>query len=183
MKFQKIQTSFFLPIVSFSTLNYQGSTARKSTVARAVCDRALSCWKTSLRRFIADSMCGVKTSYLYRVALRLTLMCTSWVFRRRIWHPTSSHFLRRNCRPQGRSFLRTSHSGVCGHVYGHLFSAAWILIHRWIRLASNFVVPSPLLCCTIGPLQVDADASVLRQSKDVWRVQAVFTFSVLWITG
>ena len=31
--------------------------------------------------------------------------------------------------------------------------------------------PSPLLlCCTIGPLQVDADVSVLRQSKDVWRV-------------
>jgi hypothetical protein len=27
-----------------------------------------------------------------------------------------------------------------------------------------------LLCCTIGPLQVDADVSVLRQSKDVWRV-------------
>jgi hypothetical protein len=24
--------------------------------------------------------------------------------------------------------LRTSHSGVCRHVYGHLFSAAWILI-------------------------------------------------------
>ena len=30
--------------------------ARKSTVARAVCGRALSCWQTSLRRFIAGSM-------------------------------------------------------------------------------------------------------------------------------
>ena len=75
-------------------------------------------------------------------------------------------------------FLWTSHSGVCRHVYGHLFSAAWILIHCWTRLASSFAVPSPLLCCTIGPLQVDADFSVLRQSKDVWRVQAVFTKTV-----
>jgi hypothetical protein len=91
-------------------------------------------------------------------------------FGRRIWHPTSSHFLRQNCRPQGRSFFRTSHSGVCRHVYGHLFSAAWILIHRWTRLPSSFAGPSSLLCCTIGPLQVDADVSVLRQSKDVWRV-------------
>jgi hypothetical protein len=55
-------------------------------------------------------------------------------------------------------------------VYGHLFSAAWILIHRWTRLPSSFAGPSSLLCCTIGPLQVDADVSVLRQSKDVWRV-------------
>ena len=46
-------------------------------------------------------MYGVKTSSLYRAALRFPWMCTSWVFRRRIWHPTSSHFLRRNCRPQG----------------------------------------------------------------------------------
>jgi hypothetical protein len=67
--------------------------------------------------------------------------------------------------------LWTSHSGVCRHVYGHIFSAAWILIHRWTRLASSFVGPSPLLCCTIEPLQVDADVSVLRQSKDVWCVQ------------
>jgi hypothetical protein len=72
--------------------------------------------------------------------------------------------------PQGRSSLRTSHSGVCRHMYGHLFSAAWILIHRWSRLASRFAGSSPLLCCTIEPLQVDADVSVLRQSKDVWRV-------------
>jgi len=115
-------------------------------------------------------MCGLKTSSLCRAALRLPWMCTSWVFRRRIWHPTSSHFLRRNCRPQGRSSLRTSHSGVCRHVYGHLFSAAWILIHRWPRLASSLAGPSPLLCCTIGPLQVDADVSLLRQSKDAWRV-------------
>jgi hypothetical protein len=58
------------------------------------------------------------------------------LFGHRIWHPTSSHFLHRNCRPQWRSFLRTSHSGVCRHVYGHLFSAAWILIHRWTRFDS-----------------------------------------------
>jgi hypothetical protein len=66
--------------------------------------------------------------------------------------------------------LRTSLSGVCRHVYGHLFSAAWILIHRRTRFASSFVCPSPLLCCTIWPLQVEADVSVLRQSNDVWRV-------------
>jgi hypothetical protein len=159
-----------------SDLNGYGATvtlwlARKSTVARAVCDRALSCWKTSLRRFTAGNMCGVKTSSLYRAALRLSWMCTSWVFRRRIRHLTSSLFLRRNCRPQGRGSLRTSHSGVCRHVYGHFFSAAWILIHRWTKLASSFASPSPLLCCTIGPLKVDAsDVSILRQSKDVWRV-------------
>jgi hypothetical protein len=115
-------------------------------------------------------MCGVKTSFLYRAALRLSWMCTSWVLRRRIWHPTSSHFLRWNCRPQGRSSLRISHSGVCRHVYDHLFFAAWILIHRWTRLASSFAGPSPLLCCTIGPLQVDTDVSVLRKGKDVLRV-------------
>jgi hypothetical protein len=91
-----------------------------------------------------------------------------------IWHPTSSLFLRRNCRPQGCSSLRTSHSGVCRHVYGHLFSAAWILIHRWTRLASSFAGLSPLLCCTIGPLQADADVSVQRQSKDVWRVSRFY---------
>ena len=34
------------------------------------------------------------------------------------------------CRPEGRSSLRSSHSGVCRHVYGHFFSAACILIHR-----------------------------------------------------
>jgi hypothetical protein len=66
--------------------------------------------------------------------------------------------------------LRTSHSGVCRYVYRHLFSAAWILIHRRTRLTSSFAGPSPLLCCTIGPLQVDPDVSVLRQSKDVWCV-------------
>jgi hypothetical protein len=67
--------------------------------------------------------------------------------------------------------LRASHSGVCRHLYGHLFSAAWFLIHRWTRLASSFAGPSPLLCCTIGPLKVDVpDVSVLRKSKDVWRV-------------
>ena len=115
-------------------------------------------------------MCGVKTSFLYRTALRLPWMRTSGVFRSRIWHSTSSHFLRHNCRPQGRISGRTSHSGVCGHVYGHLFSAARILIHPWTRLASSYGGPNPLLCCTIGPLQVDADVSVLRQSKDVWRV-------------
>jgi hypothetical protein len=82
----------------------------------------------------------------------------------------SSHFLLRNCRPQGRSSLWSSYSGICRHVYDHLFSAVWILIHRWTRLASSFAGPSPLLCCTIGPLQVDDDISVLRQSKDVWRV-------------
>jgi hypothetical protein len=49
-------------------------------------------------------------------------MCTSWGFRERIWHPTSSHFLRRNYGPQGCSSLRTSHSVVCRHVYGHIFS-------------------------------------------------------------
>jgi hypothetical protein len=38
------------------------------------------CWKTSLRRFIAGNMCCVKTSSLYRVALRLPGMCTGWVF-------------------------------------------------------------------------------------------------------
>jgi hypothetical protein len=67
-------------------LGGQGSTvtfwlARKSTVARVVCGRALSCYKTFLRRVIAGSMCGVKTSSLYRAALRLPGMCTSWVFR------------------------------------------------------------------------------------------------------
>jgi hypothetical protein len=162
-----------------SDLNGQGSTvtfwlARKSTVARAVCDRVLSCRKASLRRFIAGSICGVKTSSLYRAALRFPWMCTSWVFRRRIWHPTSSHFLRQNCRPQGRSSLWTSNSDVCWHVYRHLFSAAWIFIHRWTRLASSFAGHRPLLCCAIGPLQVDADVSVLRQSKDVLPVR---TFS------
>ena len=65
-----------------SDLNGQGCTVtfwltRKSTVARVVCDRVLSCRKTSLRRFIAGSMCGVKTSSLYRAALRLPWMCTS----------------------------------------------------------------------------------------------------------
>ena len=84
--------------------------------------------------------------------------------------PTAWHFLRRNFRPQERSSLRTSHSGVCRHAPGHLFYAAWILIHRWARLASSFVGPSSSLCCTIVPLQVDADVSVLRQGKDFWRV-------------
>jgi hypothetical protein len=140
---------------------------RKSTVARVMCGRALPCWQISLRRFIAGSMCGVKTSSLYRAAIRLPGMRTSLVFKRRIWHPTSWHFFRRNCWPEGRRSLRSSDSGVCRHVYGHLFSAAWILIHRWTRLASSFADPSPLLCCTIGPFEVDADVSVLCQRKDV----------------
>ena len=38
--------------------------ARKSTVVRAVCGRALSCRKTFLQRFDAYTMCGVKTSSL-----------------------------------------------------------------------------------------------------------------------
>ena len=120
----------------FSDLNGQGSTvafwlARKSTIARAVCGPALSCWKTALWRFSSGRKCDVKTSSLYRV------------FQGRLWHPTSSNFLRRNCRPQGRSSLRTSHSGVCRHVCGHLFSAAWILIHRRTRLASSFAPSDP----------------------------------------
>jgi hypothetical protein len=46
----------------YGDLDGQGSTvtfwlARKSTVARTVCGRALSCWKTFIRRFIAGSMC------------------------------------------------------------------------------------------------------------------------------
>ena len=53
--------------------------ARKSTVERAMCGGAL-CWKPSLQRFIAGSMCGVKTSSLYWAALRLPGMCTSWGF-------------------------------------------------------------------------------------------------------
>ena len=65
-------------------LDGQGSTvtfwlARKSTVAWAVCGRALSCWKTSIPRFIAGSMRGVKSSSLYRAALKLLGMCTRWV--------------------------------------------------------------------------------------------------------
>jgi hypothetical protein len=31
----------------------------------------------------------------------------------------------------------------------------------------SFAGPSPLLCCTIGPLQVDADVSVLHQIKSI----------------
>ena len=112
--------------------------------------------------------------YTCRAALKLSWMCTSWVFRRRIWHPTSSHLHRRNCIPQGRSSLRTSHYGVCRHVYGDLFSAAWILIHRWTRLSYSFAGPRPLLCCTIGPLQVDAGISIQHQGKDVWRVSCFY---------
>jgi hypothetical protein len=63
--------------------------AKKSTVARAVCGRALSCWKTSLQRSIAGSMCGVKTSSLCRTALRLPWMCTSWFFG--VGYGTSHH--------------------------------------------------------------------------------------------
>ena len=55
-------------------------------------------------------------------------------------------------------------------MYGHLLSAAWILVHHWTRLASSFAGDCPLLCCTIGSLQVDADVSVLCQCKDVWCV-------------
>jgi hypothetical protein len=37
-------------------------------------------------------------------------------------------------------------------------------------------VPAPysVLCCTIGPLKVDADISVLRQSKGLWWVRSRF---------
>ena len=127
-------------------------------------------------------MCGVKTSSLYQAPLRLAWMCTSWVFRRRIWYPTSSHFLRRNCRPQGRSSLRISHSGVCRHVYGYLFSTAWILIHRWTRVASSFADSRPLFCCTNGPLPVDADVSVLSQSKDIDRRVSRFHGDGFWLS-
>ena len=34
---------------------------------------------------------------------------------------------------------------------------------------------SPLLCCTIGHLQVDVDVSVLCQSKDIWWVRKPFS--------
>jgi hypothetical protein len=37
--------------------------------------------KIPLRRFIAGRICGDKTSSLYRSALRLPGMCTSWIFR------------------------------------------------------------------------------------------------------
>jgi len=57
---------------------------------------------------------------------------------------------------------------TCTAIY--LFSAALICIHRWTNLAPSFTGHSPLLCCTIGPLQVDADVSVLCQGMDVWRV-------------
>ena len=50
------------------------------------------------------------------------------------------------------------------------FITCTAILNRWTRLTSSFADSSPLLCCTIGPLQVDADFSVLRQSKDVWRV-------------
>ena len=133
-----------------------------------MCGRALSFWKTSLRRFIAGSMCGVKTSSLYlsgvKVAGDVHQLSFSGVGYSTPHHHTSSAEI------VDLKNERTSHSGVCRHVYGHLFSAAWILIHRWTRLASSFAGPSHLLCCTIEPLQVDADVSVLRQSKDVWCV-------------
>jgi hypothetical protein len=70
-------------------------------------------------------------------------------FRRR--YPTSSHFLHRNCRPQWSSSLRTSHSGVFRHVYGHLFCSMNLdssLKQTRLQLSG----PIPLLCCTIGPL-------------------------------
>jgi hypothetical protein len=35
------------------------------------------------------------------------------------------------------------------------------------------IVPAPY-SCTIGPLQIDADVSVLRQNKDVWWVHNRF---------
>jgi hypothetical protein len=145
--------------------------ARKSTVTRAVCGRALSCWKTYLRRLIAGSMCGVKTSFLYRAALRLPWMCTSWVYRRRIWHPTSSHFLHRNCRPQGRSScepLIPASVDTC--------TAISFLQHEsWFMTESDSppVLQVPALY-SVAP----SDVSVLRQSKYVWRVQAVFTETV-----
>ena len=150
-------------------LNGKGSTV---TLWLAVWGRTLSCWITFLWRCIEGSMCGVKTSSLYRArwGCRECVLVLVGCFGLSIWHPTSSHFLRRTFRPQGRSSLRTSNSGVCTHMYGHLFSAAWTLIHRWTRHASSFAGHSPLRCCTIGPLQVHADISVLRQSKDVWPV-------------
>ena len=75
-----------------------------------------------------------------------------------------------------------SHSGVCRHVYSHLLSVAWVLIYRWTRLASSFAGPSPLRCCTIGPLQVDVDVSVLRQSKNVWCVHSRFHGDGFWLS-
>jgi hypothetical protein len=70
--------------VEIRCLDGQGSTVTfwlsgKSTVERAMCGRAL-CWKPSIQRFIAGSMCGFKTLYMYPAALRLLGMCTSWGF-------------------------------------------------------------------------------------------------------
>jgi hypothetical protein len=59
-------------------------------------------------------------------------------FRRRIWHLTSSRFLHRKCQPQGRSSLRTSHSGVCRHVYSHLLSAAYTCCPQWTLVGRFF---------------------------------------------
>jgi hypothetical protein len=109
-------------------------------------------------RFWHQTCCPQWTStgmFFSTTTLGRTQFVLLLVFGRRIWHPTSSHFLCRNC--------RSSHSGV-------LFSATWILIYYWTTLASSFVGPSLLLCCTIGPLEVDADVSVMRQRKDVWHV-------------
>ena len=80
--------------------------AIKSTVARAV-----------LKNFPTDVHCGkhlwcqnlISVSNGTKVARDVHQLS---FFRRRIWLPTSSHFLRRDCRLQGRSSLRTSHSGV-----------------------------------------------------------------------
>ena len=73
-------------VFKFGDIDGQGSTvtlwlARESTVAQAVCGRVFSCWTTSLLRFIAGSRCGVKTSSLYRAALRFQGMYTSWLYR------------------------------------------------------------------------------------------------------
>ena len=35
-------------------------------------------------------------------------------------------------------FLANLAFRCCRHVYSHVLSAAWILIHRWTRLSSNF---------------------------------------------
>jgi len=152
--------------------------ARKSTVVRAVCSRALSCWKTSLRRFIAGSMCDVKTSSLYRATLRLPGCAPVEFFGRRIWHLTSSHFFRQNCRPEGRGSLRTSHSCVCRHIYSHLLSAVWILIHRWTRFASSFAGPNPYSVVPLDPCKSRPRSQYCAKVRTSGGCVAVFTETV-----
>ena len=81
---------------------------------------------------------------LYRAALRLPRSAPVEFFGRRIWHPTSSHFLRRNCRPQGRSSLRSSHSDVCRHVYAISFlqHESWFIAEQDSPPVLH-VVPAP----------------------------------------